>query len=185
MTIAPRANRGGYFDPYSQGFYGVYTEKLLHKTWDLLRSSQLAGACRDCEEQGVHTVPVPERVVPKSVLSDQMIVEAVVRNTARRLRRRSPALSAIRSNTAGSLSSRRKLHHLHVAEYAQHPRGIPRGRSLPCQPVQRGIRRLMPHRQKALMLGRCLLHKVPADQGIKICFGQAGYIRSPNRVLIL
>jgi transposase len=35
-------------------------------------------ACRDCEQQGVETAPVPERIVAKSVLSDQMIVEAVV-----------------------------------------------------------------------------------------------------------
>jgi len=35
-------------------------------------------ACRDCEQQGVATAPVPERIVAKSVLSDQMIVEAVV-----------------------------------------------------------------------------------------------------------
>jgi transposase len=35
-------------------------------------------ACRDCDEQGVHTAPVPERIVAKSVLSDQMIIEAVV-----------------------------------------------------------------------------------------------------------
>ena len=35
-------------------------------------------ACRDCEEQGVATAPAPERIVAKSVLSDQMIVEAVV-----------------------------------------------------------------------------------------------------------
>ena len=35
-------------------------------------------ACRSCEEQGVATAPVPERIVAKSVLSDQMIVEAVV-----------------------------------------------------------------------------------------------------------
>jgi transposase len=35
-------------------------------------------ACRDCEEQGVKTAPVPERIVAKSVLSDQMIVEAVI-----------------------------------------------------------------------------------------------------------
>ena len=35
-------------------------------------------ACRDCEEQGVATAPVPERICPKSVLSDRMIIEAVV-----------------------------------------------------------------------------------------------------------
>ena len=35
-------------------------------------------ACRDCEEQGVQTAPVPERICPKSVLSDQLIVEAMV-----------------------------------------------------------------------------------------------------------
>ena len=35
-------------------------------------------ACRDCEEQGVQTAPVPERIIAKSVLSDQMIIEAVV-----------------------------------------------------------------------------------------------------------
>jgi transposase len=35
-------------------------------------------ACRDCEEQGVQTAPVPERIVAKSVLSDQVIIEAVV-----------------------------------------------------------------------------------------------------------
>jgi len=35
-------------------------------------------ACRDCEEQGVQTAPVPERICPKSVLSDQVIIEAMV-----------------------------------------------------------------------------------------------------------
>ncbi len=35
-------------------------------------------ACRDCEEQGVRTAPVPERIVAKSVLSDQVIIEATV-----------------------------------------------------------------------------------------------------------
>lgn len=35
-------------------------------------------ACRACEEQGVQTAPVPERIVAKSVLSDQVIIEAVV-----------------------------------------------------------------------------------------------------------
>ncbi len=35
-------------------------------------------ACRSCEEQGVQTAPLPERIVPRSVLSDQMIIEAVV-----------------------------------------------------------------------------------------------------------
>jgi transposase len=35
-------------------------------------------ACRDCEEQGVQTAPVPERIVAKSVLSDQMIIETLV-----------------------------------------------------------------------------------------------------------
>lgn len=34
-------------------------------------------ACRACEE-GVHTAAAPERIVPKSILSDQVIVEAVV-----------------------------------------------------------------------------------------------------------
>ena len=35
-------------------------------------------ACRDCDQQGVATAPLPERIVAKSVLSDQMIIEAVV-----------------------------------------------------------------------------------------------------------
>ena len=35
-------------------------------------------ACRDCQEQGVQTAPVPERIVAKSVLSDQVIIEATV-----------------------------------------------------------------------------------------------------------
>jgi len=35
-------------------------------------------ACKGCEEQGVQTAPVPERICPKSVLSDQAIIEAVV-----------------------------------------------------------------------------------------------------------
>jgi transposase len=35
-------------------------------------------ACRSCEEQGVQTAPAPERIVAKSVLSDQLINEAVV-----------------------------------------------------------------------------------------------------------
>jgi transposase len=36
-------------------------------------------ACRDCEEQGVQTAAVPERIVAKSLLSDQVIVDLVVR----------------------------------------------------------------------------------------------------------
>jgi transposase len=35
-------------------------------------------ACRDCEEQGVQTAPVMKRIVAKSVLSDQVIIEATV-----------------------------------------------------------------------------------------------------------
>jgi len=35
-------------------------------------------ACRSCQEQGVQTAPVPERIVAKSVLSDQLIIEAMV-----------------------------------------------------------------------------------------------------------
>jgi hypothetical protein len=35
-------------------------------------------ACRSCEEQGVRTAPVPERIVAKSALSDQVIIEAMV-----------------------------------------------------------------------------------------------------------
>jgi transposase len=35
-------------------------------------------ACGDCEEQGVQTAPVPERICPKSVLSDRMIIETLV-----------------------------------------------------------------------------------------------------------
>jgi transposase len=35
-------------------------------------------ACRACEEQGVETAPAPERIVAKSVLSDQVIIEAVI-----------------------------------------------------------------------------------------------------------
>jgi transposase len=36
-------------------------------------------ACRGCDEQGVQTAAVPERIVPKSLLSDQVIVDLVVR----------------------------------------------------------------------------------------------------------
>ena len=36
-------------------------------------------ACRGCEEQGVQTAAVPERIVPKSLLSDQVIIDLVVR----------------------------------------------------------------------------------------------------------
>ena len=35
-------------------------------------------ACKRCEEQGVATAAVPERIVPKSLLSDQVIVDLVV-----------------------------------------------------------------------------------------------------------
>jgi transposase len=35
-------------------------------------------ACRSCQEQGVQTAPVPERIVAKSVLSDRLIIEALV-----------------------------------------------------------------------------------------------------------
>ena len=35
-------------------------------------------ACRSCEEQGVATAAVPERIVPKSLLSDQVILDLVV-----------------------------------------------------------------------------------------------------------
>jgi transposase len=36
-------------------------------------------ACRGCEEQGVQIAAVPERIVAKSLLSDQVIVDLVVR----------------------------------------------------------------------------------------------------------
>jgi transposase len=36
-------------------------------------------ACRGCEEQGVQTAAVPERIVAKSLLSDQVILDLVVR----------------------------------------------------------------------------------------------------------
>lgn len=35
-------------------------------------------ACKRCEEQGVQTAAVPERIVPKSLLSDRVIVDLVV-----------------------------------------------------------------------------------------------------------
>jgi transposase len=35
-------------------------------------------ACKSCEEQGVRTVAVPERIAPKSLLSDQLILDIVV-----------------------------------------------------------------------------------------------------------
>ncbi|HMG01766.1 MAG TPA: IS66 family transposase [Edaphobacter sp.] len=35
-------------------------------------------ACKSCEEQGVRTAAVPERIVPKSLLSDRIIVDIVV-----------------------------------------------------------------------------------------------------------
>jgi transposase len=36
-------------------------------------------ACKGCEERGVQTAAVPERIVPKSLLSDQVILDLVVR----------------------------------------------------------------------------------------------------------
>lgn len=36
-------------------------------------------ACKRCEERGVQTAAVPERIVPKSLLSDQVIIDLVVR----------------------------------------------------------------------------------------------------------
>lgn len=35
-------------------------------------------ACKRCEEQGVHTAAAPERILPKSVLSDSVIINLVV-----------------------------------------------------------------------------------------------------------
>jgi transposase len=35
-------------------------------------------ACKQCEEQGVQTAAVPERILPKSVLSDNVIVDLIV-----------------------------------------------------------------------------------------------------------
>lgn len=35
-------------------------------------------ACRKCEEQGVQTASAPERIVPKSLLSDRVIIDLVV-----------------------------------------------------------------------------------------------------------
>lgn len=35
-------------------------------------------ACKSCEEQGVRTAAVPERILPKSVLSDNVIVDLIV-----------------------------------------------------------------------------------------------------------
>jgi transposase len=35
-------------------------------------------ACKRCEEQGVKVAPVPERIVPKSILSDAVIIDTIV-----------------------------------------------------------------------------------------------------------
>jgi transposase len=35
-------------------------------------------ACKHCEEQGVATAPVPERIIEKSLVSDQIIIDTIV-----------------------------------------------------------------------------------------------------------
>ena len=35
-------------------------------------------ACRRCEEQGVETAPLPARIIPKSLVSDRLIIDTVV-----------------------------------------------------------------------------------------------------------
>jgi transposase len=35
-------------------------------------------ACRQCEEQGVAVAPVPESIIPKSLVSDQVVIDTVV-----------------------------------------------------------------------------------------------------------
>jgi transposase len=35
-------------------------------------------ACRQCEEQGVSTAPVPQRIIEKSLVSDQVVLDTIV-----------------------------------------------------------------------------------------------------------
>jgi transposase len=35
-------------------------------------------ACKRCEEQGVAVAPVPECIIPKSLVSDQVVIDTVV-----------------------------------------------------------------------------------------------------------
>jgi transposase len=35
-------------------------------------------ACKACEEQGVQTALLPARIIPKSLVSDRVIIETVV-----------------------------------------------------------------------------------------------------------
>jgi transposase len=36
-------------------------------------------ACKQCEEQGVATAPVPTRIIEKSLVSDQIVIDTIVR----------------------------------------------------------------------------------------------------------
>ena len=44
----------------------------------VLRTKREKRACKKCEEQGVATAPVPERIIAKSLVSDRIIIDTIV-----------------------------------------------------------------------------------------------------------
>ena len=44
----------------------------------VLRTKRAKRACKKCEEQGVATAPVPERIIDKSLVSDRIIIDTIV-----------------------------------------------------------------------------------------------------------
>lgn len=79
VRYAPRANHSECFDPYSYGLYEVYTEKLLHKTWELLRASRFAGPPRGAD----HPTTIAMGLTLMSILTDCCAKKSFTRVTDR------------------------------------------------------------------------------------------------------
>ena len=44
----------------------------------VLRTKREKRACKKCEEQGVATAPVPERIIEKGLVSDRVVIDTIV-----------------------------------------------------------------------------------------------------------
>lgn len=66
-------------DPYSYGRYEIYSEKLLYRTWDLLRSSRLAGEPRGSD----HPTTIAMGLTLMSILADCCAKKSFARVTDR------------------------------------------------------------------------------------------------------
>jgi hypothetical protein len=77
---APRTNTlRRSVDPYSYGRYEIYSEKLLYKTWSLLRSSSLAGEPRGSD----HPTTIAMGLTLMSILADCCAKKSFTRVTDR------------------------------------------------------------------------------------------------------